>query len=1053
MTKYCKFSLVFIISVCTQAYSGTHATCGIAQNQFTDKKPTKNLCVLGIPSSVEIGLSVGRYVWTCESPKLITQKCFANRIVKAKCGAANSVISEKAPKNNLCEIGRASPVDTSANKYLWNCRGVNEGASSQCAAPMKYASDSIVIKTQKQVSYVSPNFFGANFLAWMFKNKDLDINNTGADSLAASLNQIGVSKLRFPGGNFSQSYVWKMKDPATQEEKTDQIPFPGLAVGATKNYDTDIKKSPKFSDFCAFVKAPNINIKPVYVVNIESALAHYDGAPPSGSEDTPVYNYFDRSDAKYIAAIEASAATAAAWVKEAKEKGCPPAQWEIGNESNHSTEVLYAFGAAEYANVVIRHIKKMRESDPNIKVAINNGNATTEFVAFIDKLTHGNNLVNRVPNPLIGPDDSNGRKAFFSMSIQQRRIFFANLDDPTVLPRRSRDEVAMYFNKLPNGILPSYLFTNNEFKIPNEAAFSEKLPTAINWWETVISTLNNSQDGHFDQIVVHDYITKSQINATSSLDISARLNKFQSYINCLVNGGTYDPIAQKCGALPKNGKRFIPITLSEFGIDPSLKRQADSNGHPTYLAADYGLDLIEMLGEAILTHTADAQVFDLKFPAKSLLTDANAVSTEGLAYSLIAKGTGRQVLKVENPKNSQGIYAFASQKSRSVYPDATAIDDNTISIVLINRNDTTDSPPVKISIDQDFESISSVTTLQRSVDGATFISANPRVSILSRQDIAITLPPRSVTRIYLKKIVALCTVKPPATNAIKNRRELTSTPSEGIQYANAKNQKQYFDYYEPAGILNPPLIVMIHGGGWVGGSKSDEKFVKIANSFVAMGYAVANFNYPLNKTGEHPFPTAISALRCGLRYLNANGGLMGFDNTRVATWGSSAGGNLSTLLAYGNDESPALNDPETTCSEDAPMLKLSAHVGYYGIYDLRNPAPSIKSMLENYLHKTIVDDPVGYQNLASSASPITLVNENTVPTLLVHGLKDNLVDPSQSESLYSKLQTHGVESQLVEVSGQKAGHGFSAFEIDNPDQIYIKESTCVMQSFLMNQFK
>jgi acetyl esterase/lipase len=104
-----------------------------------------------------------------------------------------------------------------------------------------------------------------------------------------------------------------------------------------------------------------------------------------------------------------------------------------------------------------------------------------------------------------------------------------------------------------------------------------------------------------------------------------------------------------------------------------------------------------------------------------------------------------------------------------------------------------------------------------------------------------------------------------------------------------------------------PLIVMIHGGGYVGGSKEDRR--DEALSYAAAGYVAATIDYRLTANNQssdslrwlaitHATEDAMNAIR----FLKASAGKYNIDTTRVATIGTSAGGGISLVNAISADE-------------------------------------------------------------------------------------------------------------------------------------------------------
>jgi acetyl esterase/lipase len=111
-------------------------------------------------------------------------------------------------------------------------------------------------------------------------------------------------------------------------------------------------------------------------------------------------------------------------------------------------------------------------------------------------------------------------------------------------------------------------------------------------------------------------------------------------------------------------------------------------------------------------------------------------------------------------------------------------------------------------------------------------------------------------------------------------------------------QPQTLDLYRPAGEGPHPLVIYVHGGGWVGGTARNagtfENFPGVLADLASRGYVVASVNYRL--AGEARFPGAIQDVKAAVRYLRANAASLGVDPDKVLIWGSSAGGQLAGLV-------------------------------------------------------------------------------------------------------------------------------------------------------------
>ena len=209
-----------------------------------------------------------------------------------------------------------------------------------------------------------------------------------------------------------------------------------------------------------------------------------------------------------------------------------------------------------------------------------------------------------------------------------------------------------------------------------------------------------------------------------------------------------------------------------------------------------------------------------------------------------------------------------------------------------------------------------------------------------------------------------------------------------------------------------PLVLFIHGGGWVNGhtrhSGAFENWPGVLASLAAKGYVVASLNYRLS--GEAPFPAAIQDVKSAIRWLRARSTEYGIDKSRALVWGGSAGGQLAALAATSCNESalaPTGAANESDCVQGAVL--------WYPITDFsamaRPAAAGAAPPAENkYLGCAIQACSAETLRLASAAKQVTA---KTPPMLMVHGSTDRQVPVQQSIALDAALKAAGVRSELL----------------------------------------
>jgi acetyl esterase/lipase len=216
-------------------------------------------------------------------------------------------------------------------------------------------------------------------------------------------------------------------------------------------------------------------------------------------------------------------------------------------------------------------------------------------------------------------------------------------------------------------------------------------------------------------------------------------------------------------------------------------------------------------------------------------------------------------------------------------------------------------------------------------------------------------------------------------------------------YATVKGEALTLDLYTPRmseGLA--PGVIVVHGGGWQNGDSGE---LPGLNSYLASrGYLVASINYRLSPGAR--FPAARDDLKEAIQYLKANAADLGLDPERLVLLGRSAGGQLALLVAY-TAHDPAIRGVIAFYAP-ADLDYSYAHPANRWVLDSRG-------LLEGYIGGPPDRFGAAYQR----ASPIRLVGRQTPPTLLIHGGRDELVSPAQSQRLDARLAESKIPHLLL----------------------------------------
>lgn len=216
-----------------------------------------------------------------------------------------------------------------------------------------------------------------------------------------------------------------------------------------------------------------------------------------------------------------------------------------------------------------------------------------------------------------------------------------------------------------------------------------------------------------------------------------------------------------------------------------------------------------------------------------------------------------------------------------------------------------------------------------------------------------------------------------------------------------------FDMIEPLQTEPPqtkrPAIVLIHGGGWIGGDKS-EAFQEAVNLVSGLNMVCFTINYRLFAGAVNRSPTQISDVQRAMRFIRLNSDRFNVDPDHIGVGGSSAGGHLAALVTT-----------RETCEDSDPALRgipcqANAAVPLMGIYDLMAGMPNFDPFVETYIGCSRESCPISWQE----ASAITFINDRTPPFLMFHGANDSDIPVDQARRMHQALTNAGRLSELIE---------------------------------------
>jgi len=239
-----------------------------------------------------------------------------------------------------------------------------------------------------------------------------------------------------------------------------------------------------------------------------------------------------------------------------------------------------------------------------------------------------------------------------------------------------------------------------------------------------------------------------------------------------------------------------------------------------------------------------------------------------------------------------------------------------------------------------------------------------------------------------------------------NTTILATRSSEALMdLSYGEESQKLYDIYLPANrsSATTKVFVLIHGGNWTSGDKND------MNSFVERlqrlypNHAIANVNYVLSTQETTAFPNQFFNIGDMLDELTEKS-----EEYQIlpefALIGQSAGAHLSLMYDYEYDE---LDRVKMVCSIAGPT-------------DFTNPFYQEDRDFEAVVARLVDEDAYPPNaNIVRRLSPALRVNPDSSPTIIFHGINDNIVPLANAKKLKRKLKKKFIPKKLVKF---EAGH-------------------------------
>jgi acetyl esterase len=260
-----------------------------------------------------------------------------------------------------------------------------------------------------------------------------------------------------------------------------------------------------------------------------------------------------------------------------------------------------------------------------------------------------------------------------------------------------------------------------------------------------------------------------------------------------------------------------------------------------------------------------------------------------------------------------------------------------------------------------------------------------------------------------------------------------------VVYAKPGVKPLKYDVYSPKGARNLPVIVIIHGGGWVA---NDENIMRgLARELTKGGKFVVfsmDYRWGGKEDGDatnNTMANLIEDVFGGIAHIMEHAKKYGGDATKIGVTGDSAGGHLSAAASLmpnmigsrGFGKTPGVFEfmpsyvpkGQTVEQVRAQMMKaIKAAAPSYGVFSA--------ARLNLY-----TDDPAADQSWKEAVAPlhhVPVADERAVPHFLVRGTRDPLIPHDGVQEYLDALVKAGHRAEYIQVGG--AGHAFFDWKPD-----------------------
>jgi len=258
---------------------------------------------------------------------------------------------------------------------------------------------------------------------------------------------------------------------------------------------------------------------------------------------------------------------------------------------------------------------------------------------------------------------------------------------------------------------------------------------------------------------------------------------------------------------------------------------------------------------------------------------------------------------------------------------------------------------------------------------------------------------------YKKNYPYLIPAKDELSKEIVGERNVIYTTLEKTKYG---KRELHLDIFRPEKEGKYPAVLLVHGGAWKTGNKS--LLVPMAQMLAEKGFVAVSVEYQM--VLEAPYPAAVHNLKAAIRWMRANANKYSIDQDKIAVSGTSAGGQLASLVGLTN----GMEHFEGSLGNNSFSSSVQAIIDIDGVINFMDPTSLNKVRSDDspdvqWIGGQFKDVPERWKEV----SPIYWANENSVPIFFInssyprfHAGQDELIGMLKEWNIYHDVHVFKV---------------------------------------------